>query len=207
MGDAEFIGSWPAWARFAAWRESSSDSTPPRGSLVERGERLDRPKLPGGLRKSLRVEQPRCRNRYGPTVGRVCPTRCAGSNWTAARRERTRFRTETALELAEMERTVWGDNWIELNVDLQRLEARLAVAGVPDDLVQAFHDISVRCWRDLQEDIDMDAEQPGINKEFLDARRLVHAAARAYKKSRMGLSVEAVAGVSATLARPGGRRP
>jgi hypothetical protein len=54
--------------------------------------------------------------------------------WWQARREDARFRTETALELAELERLVWGDDWVILWVALQRQDARLAVARVPDDL-------------------------------------------------------------------------
>jgi hypothetical protein len=103
------------------------------------------------------------------------------SNWMAARRERATFRTETVLELAGMERLVWGEDWVELQAHLQRQEARLAVGGVPDDLVQAFHDISLACWHNLQESIERSAgQEPGIRTQLLDARQLVHRAARAY---------------------------
>ena len=40
--------------------------------------------------------------------------------------------SETALELAGMERLVWGDDWTELEAHLQREEARLAIARVPN---------------------------------------------------------------------------
>ena len=70
---------------------------------------------------------------------------------------------------------------MELQAHLQRQEARFAVMEVPDDLVQAFHDISLACRRDLQEGIKRSAgEQRGIRTELLDARQLVHRAARAY---------------------------
>jgi hypothetical protein len=51
---------------------------------------------------------------------------------------------------------------VELQAHLQRQEARFAVTEVPDDLVQALHDISLACWRDLKEGIERSAgEQRG----------------------------------------------
>jgi hypothetical protein len=40
------------------------------------------------------------------------------------------FRIEAALELAGMERLVWGDDWIELQVYLQRQQSRMAAVGL-----------------------------------------------------------------------------
>ena len=105
----------------------------------------------------------------------------AVTTWTATKRERSKFRTETALELAGMERLIWADDWVELNVHLQRHEARLTVAGVADDLVRAFHDISIACWRDNRESLERSGgEDTGINVTLMDARRLVHAAVSHY---------------------------
>jgi hypothetical protein len=64
---------------------------------------------------------------------------------------------------------------VELQAHLQRQEARFAVTEVPDDPVQAFHDISLACpcWRDLQEGIERSpGEQRSIRTELLDARQL-----------------------------------
>jgi hypothetical protein len=105
-----------------------------------------------------------------------------------------------------MERLVWGDDWIELNAHLQRQEARWAVAGVPADLIQAFHAISVACWQDLQATVERSGgEHPGISKRLLEAREAVHEGARAYllrqgsRASRDALRARATKAVSAAL--------
>jgi hypothetical protein len=70
---------------------------------------------------------------------------------------------------------------VGLEVELQRQEARLALAGVPDDLIKVFHDISNACWQYLQQSIEESAGvDPGINTGLLEARRLVHRALGAY---------------------------
>jgi hypothetical protein len=103
------------------------------------------------------------------------------SNLTAVRREQATFATQTALELADMERHIWKQDWIELQIQLERLGARLAVSGVPEDLMQAFHDISVACWRDQTPVLDPDdREQISIARDLLDGRRVVQRAIRAY---------------------------
>jgi hypothetical protein len=100
---------------------------------------------------------------------------------TASRREVRNFRTETALELAGMERFVWGNSWTELEAHLERQQARLTVAGVPEDLVTAFQSISLACWRDLRDSRELSGgEDSGIAKELLEARREVHRAIRAH---------------------------
>jgi hypothetical protein len=99
------------------------------------------------------------------------------SNLTAVRREQATFATQTALELADMERHIWKQDWIELQIQLERLGARLAVSGVPEDLMQAFHDISVACWRDQTPVLDPDdREQISIARDLLDGRRVVQRA-------------------------------
>jgi hypothetical protein len=75
-------------------------------------------------------------------------------DWRARRREKQSFKTETALELAGMERHVWGDDWVELRAHIERQTARMAVAGVTSELVAAFEDISHACWRDRRDHID-----------------------------------------------------
>jgi hypothetical protein len=103
------------------------------------------------------------------------------SNWLAGRRERAAFRRETALELAGMERLVWGESWVELEAHLQRQEVRLAEGNVPSGLIRDFHDISVGAWRDRKQTIrESGGERQGMGSEFIDARRAVHEAARAY---------------------------
>ena len=54
-------------------------------------------------------------------------------DWRARRREKQSFKTESALELAGMERHVWGDDWVELRAHIERQTARMAVAGVPSE--------------------------------------------------------------------------
>lgn len=120
------------------------------------------------------------------------------SNWTSARREHRVFGRETALELAGMERLVWGDSWIELKAHLQRQEDRLAVAGLPDDLIDDFRAISIACWRDQHESGEHSGgEHRGMSKRLVEARQAVHGAARAEllrrgsRRSRRTLRAEA----------------
>lgn len=102
-------------------------------------------------------------------------------NWMTGRRERRVLGREAALELADMEKLVWGDSWVDLNSHLQRQEALWAAAGVPAELIQDFRTISVACWRDLQVTVQRSAGQhPGIDSRLLQARESVHEAARAY---------------------------
>jgi hypothetical protein len=103
------------------------------------------------------------------------------TNRYARRRDDTAFRRETALELAGMERLIWGESWVDLEVELQRQGSRLAVAGVPDDLIQAFRAISQNCWHYLDADraISPDGEG-GISSGLLRTRERVHSAIRAY---------------------------
>jgi hypothetical protein len=128
------------------------------------------------------------------------------NSWIATRREHAGFGRETALELAGMERLVWGDDWIELTTNLERQEARWAVAGVPADLILDFRTISISCWQDLQRTVERSAGQhAGIGKGLLEARQAVHQAALAYLlkngsgKSRDALRVRASEAVSAAL--------
>ena len=128
------------------------------------------------------------------------------SNWTSARRERRVFGRETARELAEMERLVWGDSWIELKAHLQKQEDRLAVAGLPDDLIEDFRAISVACWRDQHESGEHSGgEHRGMSKRLVEARQAVHGAARAEllrrgsSRSRRTLRAEASTLVQAAL--------
>jgi hypothetical protein len=101
-------------------------------------------------------------------------------DWRTRRREKESFRTETALELAGMERHIWGDDWVELRAHIERQTARMAVAGVSSELIAAFEDISHACWRDCRHNIDEGGEQgAAISTELLDARSLVHRALRA----------------------------
>jgi hypothetical protein len=107
------------------------------------------------------------------------------TTWNANRREDARFRRETALELAGTERLIWGDSWVELNVNLKRHETRLGIAGVPEDLIEAFHNVSVECWRDNQDSLERSGgEQSGIEIELGRTRRLVERAAESYLVAR-----------------------
>ncbi len=128
------------------------------------------------------------------------------SNWTSARRERRVFGRETALELAGMERLVWGDSWVELKAHLQRQEDRLSVAGLPDDLIDEFRAISIACWRNQHESAEHSGgEHRGMNVGLVEARQAVHSAARAEllgrgsRRSRRALRAEASALVGAAL--------
>jgi hypothetical protein len=102
-----------------------------------------------------------------------------------------------------MERHVWGTDWIELQAHLQRQEARLVVARVPQDLVEAFRTISEACWKDLQRSIEAsDGEHPGIKLALLEARRSVHRAVNGYLLDNSTQSAEhdeAIRQVATTL--------
>jgi hypothetical protein len=128
------------------------------------------------------------------------------SGIAASRRERAEFSRETALELAGMERLVWGDSWIELTTEIQRQEARWAIAGVPADLIQAFRASSVACWRDQRQTVERSAGQhAGIGKDLLEARETVQEAARAFLLrsgsvgSREALRIHAIEVLEASL--------
>lgn len=100
------------------------------------------------------------------------------SDWLARRREDRQSRATTAVELAEGEVHVWGDNWVDLNVQLERQETQLAIAQVPDGLIKALREISEMCWNDHQETIiDEDGEEVhAISTALIDARRSVNRA-------------------------------
>lgn len=101
------------------------------------------------------------------------------SNWTSATREKRAFGRETALELAGMERLVWGDSWVELNAHLQRQEARWSIAGLPPDLIRDFRTVSIACWQDQQTTRERSGgEHQGIATTLLDAREAVQEVAR-----------------------------
>jgi hypothetical protein len=128
------------------------------------------------------------------------------SSWLADRREQLSFRRETALELAETERHVWQDSWIELNIQLERLDARLAFGGVPAELVSALRDASVMCWRNYRESAEIDEDEAGISRRLLEARRecaracLAHLLDEGSDRSRDELTRTAVAAVDALKA-------
>lgn len=111
------------------------------------------------------------------------------SNLMAARRERVGFQRETALELADTERDIWQDSWIELNVHLERLDARLASGGVPQELIQGLRDVSVLCWRDRQEGVKSGSSRPAIGVILLEARRLVSRVCVAYLLGNEGKAI------------------
>jgi hypothetical protein len=82
--------------------------------------------------------------------------------------------------------------------------ARLAIAGVPNDLAQALRKISVACWRDLQEELEHSGgNEAGISRALLEAREEVHHAIRAAllredsRKARLRLGKAALASVDA----------
>lgn len=121
----------------------------------------------------------------------------------AAWHERRAFRTETALELSE-ERLIWESKWLDLQTHLQRQQTRLAVAGAPEVLGHALSDMSLICWADNKED----EERPGIDIEFLEARRKVldavgaHLLRRGTRRSRAKLQRDAVKNATRILNDP-----
>lgn len=126
------------------------------------------------------------------------------ADWRARRRDKANFKTETALELAGMERHIWGDDWVELRAHVERQTARMAVAGVPSELVAAFEEISHACWRDRRDSVEQgcDEEHVGISTKLLEARSLVHRALRAQLLDETGKSAlldQAVDAVRAAL--------
>ncbi|HEX9966858.1 MAG TPA: hypothetical protein VGB06_02820 [Solirubrobacterales bacterium] len=130
------------------------------------------------------------------------------SSWIASRRQRAEFREETVLELAGMERLVWGDNWIELNAHLQRQQARWSISGLPSSLVDDFQAISKACWRDGRQTVEQSSgKHHMISVTLLDAREAVHNAARAAlmregsRRYRESLVADASAQIEAARAR------
>ena len=130
--------------------------------------------------------------------------------WLSGRRDQTRFRRESVLELAQFEKAVWGEDWAALRTQLREQRARLAVAGVPDDLTRAFQEIPLACWRDLQESIEQSAgEHGGIGTTLLDARETVHDAVEHYllrdrpRRARKESGAAAIRLVSEALAKSG----
>jgi hypothetical protein len=97
------------------------------------------------------------------------------SDRLAARRDRTAFRQDAAVELADTEQFIWQDNWVTLNIALEKLETRLLSAGISEDLASALHEISAKCWKNLRFNIETHGEEEGagIINDFLVPRRLV----------------------------------
>jgi len=121
------------------------------------------------------------------------------ANAMATRRHKRDFRTDAALELSTTERLVWDDDWIALSVHLERQEARLAVAHVPVELIDALRDISIACWRDVEQSRQTsDGEYPGMRSSLVETRQLIHRAIRAVLLNegthaiRASLSAEAI---------------
>jgi len=70
--------------------------------------------------------------------------------WMTGRRDERALAAQTALTLPDTQALIWKvGGWTDLNVALQRQETRLAFAGVPDDLITAFHRVTIACWHDL----------------------------------------------------------
>jgi hypothetical protein len=121
------------------------------------------------------------------------------SDRLAARRERQAFKQDTAIELADTEQFIWQDNWIVLNIALEKLETRLLSAGVSQDLASALREISMKCWKNLRYNTETQiTEDVGILDDFLIPRRLVVQAIIAQlrksgdKESREQLRAEAL---------------
>jgi hypothetical protein len=105
----------------------------------------------------------------------------AMTNWGTARRERRDFRFQTATALADTERLTWGDDWLELASHLQRLDARLAVAGVPQDLIETYGSVCRLCFTDVQATLERSGGQHGGMKSRLaDSQRVLYRAIQAH---------------------------
>ncbi len=103
------------------------------------------------------------------------------ANWLAGRRESRTFRRQVAIDLAEVERLVWGDDLLALHVELQRLNARLTIAGVPSDVVETLNTVSLACFQSIQDDLEQSGgKHRGINPELSDARRALQEVAGSY---------------------------
>jgi hypothetical protein len=113
------------------------------------------------------------------------------------------------LELSSLERAVWQESWIELHIVLEQQRARLAVARMPADLLNALELTTLACWREIRDSADGD--QPGISSELLDCQRRVIRAIRArliQAKDRDRLRVVAIQEVAAAgIELPGMYRP
>lgn len=115
------------------------------------------------------------------------------NNAMASRRDDRKVAAETALTIADTEKLMWTvGGWTDLNIALQRQEARLAFAGVPEDLIAALHGLTLAAWHDYQVPAGFaedGAEMHGIATRYLTARSAVSRAVAAYllgKKRRSG---------------------
>jgi hypothetical protein len=89
-----------------------------------------------------------------------------------ARREARKFRIETASQLPEVERLMWGDSWTDLQIALRQIEIALAVARVDANIVRCLLRITRAAWHDRREEVERSAEG-GIAVALLDAREVV----------------------------------
>jgi hypothetical protein len=131
------------------------------------------------------------------------------SNGLASRREKRAFQQESALQLAEVERHIWASDWRELQIQLELLEARFAVAGIPAELGERFTRFRILLARPhALYTPDPEPDDPeiewGIRTDLLDARRLVYRAIRAYllrtdRRRRSALRDEAIEAVQGLL--------
>jgi hypothetical protein len=105
----------------------------------------------------------------------------ATTNWLTAKRERRAFRVETAMMLADTERLTWGESFQELSTHLQRLDARLAVVGVPEDLVETYPSVCRQCFRDNRATLERSGgEHTGMDANLLDSQHALHRAIQAH---------------------------
>jgi hypothetical protein len=124
---------------------------------------------------------------------------------STGRRDERRARTETALELPDVSSLIWQPDYTALNAALTRHEARLAVAGVSGDLIDALAKTSRACWHDNRETRDQGNEPGGINVAYLEANRAVQKAILAQlirkpgRRARRELRRTALEGASSAL--------
>jgi len=132
----------------------------------------------------------------------------AVSNRMTRNRERGRFRSDAALALADLEAAVWGDNWIELQAEVQRQQARLTIAGVGEDLAEALALVAVASWADRRAHVErVERLDAGIRSDLLDARQFGRSScARVTARRGQGRRRDAVGAVTAAVGDRASRR-
>lgn len=122
--------------------------------------------------------------------------------WISAQQSVRVFRLDTALELADsvgQYLDVSDEGWLRMSRALQRLDVRLQVSGIPNDLRSAFRQIEKACWKDCSTATELSGQQTGVDVELLKVEEEVRAAVgmflgrgKASRRKRSEMRVSAV---------------
>lgn len=92
------------------------------------------------------------------------------STLLAARQERRQEASLIIRELPGLADNFWSATRREMTGALDRFDARLALAGVPEENRSGFRFAAEHCWQDWYDDYKHgDPGEAGINRQFLEA--------------------------------------